>query len=80
MRFRIIKTGNTVSFKNADTDNKFDYVEFANQLYSGDKLEIMEYGNLSEEEIKIVNKTVCDLNNLSNPRKRKKIIYQLSNK
>lgn len=77
MKFKIEKNGNVVNFIDTSTKNKFDYVEFADKLYRGEKLEIVNYKNVSEEEKKVIDQTIQELNDLANPRKRKRIISQL---
>ena len=77
MKYKISKKGNTVNFINVKDNKPFDYLEFADKLYEGEKLEITEYSTLTEEEKKIINQTVKELNNLANKSKRKKTISQL---
>ena len=77
MKYKIEKNGNSVNFINDETKEKFDYIEFADKLYDGEQLEITNYGTLSEEEKKVIDQTVKELNALANPRKRKRIISQL---
>ena len=77
MKFKIEKNGNTLNFINATTKNKFDYVDFADKLYSGEKIEIIDYKDVSEEEKKVIDQTIKELNDLANTRKRKKIMTQL---
>lgn len=79
MKFRIEKNGQNINFIDCETNSKFDYITFADNLYQGKKLEIEDYGGLSKDEITIVKQTVNELNSLSNPRKRRKIITQLDN-
>lgn len=79
MKYKIEKKGNNVNFINHENGNGFDYIEFADKLYAGEKIEISDYGNLTIEEKKIIDKTIKELNDLSNVRKRKKIIAQLDN-
>ena len=79
MKYKIEKKGNNVNFINYENGNGFDYIEFADKLYAGEKIEISDYGNLTIEEKKIIDKTIKELNDLSNVRKRKKIIAQLDN-
>ena len=66
-----------MNFINEKKKKKFDYIEFADKLYDGEQLEITNYGTLSEEEKKVIDQTVKELNALANPRKRKRIISQL---
>lgn len=77
MKFKIEKKGNSVNFINIETKSKFDYIEFADKLYNGEQIEITNYGTLTEEEKKVINQTIKELNALANPRKRKRIISQL---
>lgn len=79
MKYKIEKKGNNVNFINLETEKGFDYIEFADKLYLGEKIEISDYGNITEEEQKIIDKTIKELNDLSNARKRRKIIAQLDN-
>lgn len=79
MKYKLVKKGNNVNFINCENENSFDYVEFADKLYVGDKIEISDYGNITGEEKKIVDKTIKELNDLSNIRKRKRIIAQIDN-
>lgn len=76
MKFRIEKNGNSINFINVDTNCKFDYIEFADNLYNGVELQIVDYGTLTEDEKKVIVQTIKELNELSNPRKRRKIISQ----
>ena len=77
MKFKIEKNGNTLNFINVTTKNKFDYVDFADKLYSGEKIEIIDYKDISEDEKKVIDQTIKELNDLANTRKRKKIMTQL---
>lgn len=77
MKYKIEKNGNSVNFINIKTNDKFNYIEFADKLYDGEQLEITNYGTLTEEEKKTIDQTVKELNDLANPRKRKRIISQL---
>lgn len=77
MKYKIEKNGNSVNFINIKTNDKFNYIEFADKLYDGEQLEITNYGILTEEEKKAIDQTVKELNDLANPRKRKRIISQL---
>ncbi len=77
MRYRIEKKENNVNFIESITGEKFDYIKFADKLYDGEKVEISDYGTLTPDEKKIIDKTVKELNELSNSKKRKKIIAQL---
>lgn len=77
MKYKIEKNGNSVNFINIKTNDKFNYIEFADKLYDGEQLEITNYGTLTEEEKKAIDQTVKELNDLANPRKRKRIISQL---
>lgn len=75
MKYIVKKNGSSVNFID-ENGKKFNYVDFANNLYLGDKIIIKKYEGLTEEEKKIIEKTVKELNDLSNPKKRKKIISQ----
>lgn len=77
MKFKIEKNGNTLNFIKVTTKNKFDYVDFADKLYSGEKIEIIDYKDISEDEKKVIDQTIKELNDLANTRKRKKIMTQL---
>ena len=77
MKFKVEKNGNVVNFVDVATKNKFDYIEFADKLYNGEKIEVVFHKNVSDDEKKIIDKTVQELNDLANPRKRRKIIAQL---
>lgn len=77
MRYKIEKKENNVNFIESITGEKFDYIKFADKFYDGEKVEISDYGTLTPDEKKIVDKTVKELNELSNSKKRKKIIAQL---
>lgn len=78
MKYNVSKNGMSINFVDSITGEKFDYVKFADSLYNGEKLEIKNFSsNLTEEEKKTILQTVKELNSLSNPRKRKKIIAQL---
>lgn len=77
MKFKIEKNGNSVNFINVDTKCKFDYIEFADNLYEGQELQIVDYGTLTEDEKKVIVQTIKELNELANPRKRRRIISQL---
>ena len=77
MKFKVEKIGNVVNFIDITTKNKFDYIEFANKLYNDEKIEITHYKNISDDEKKIIDQTIKELNDLANPRKRKRIIAQL---
>lgn len=77
MKYKIEKNGSSVNFINIKTNDKFNYIEFADKLYDGEQLEITNYGTLTEEEKKAIDQTVKELNDLANPRKRKRIISQL---
>lgn len=77
MKYKIEKKGNNVKFVESETNAGFDYIKFADKLYEGEKIEILDYGTLTDDEKKLVNKTINELNNLANPSKRKKTITQL---
>ncbi len=77
MKFKVEKNGNVVNFVDVITKNKFDYIEFADKLYNGEKIEITNYKNVSDDEKKVIDQTIKELNDLANPRKRKRIIAQL---
>lgn len=77
MKFKVEKNGSVVNFVDVATKNRFDYIEFADKLYNGEKIEIASYKNVSDDEKKIIEQTIQELNDLANPRKRKKIIAQL---
>lgn len=77
MKFKVEKNGSVVNFVDVTTKNRFDYIEFADKLYNGEKIEIASYKNVSDDEKKIIDQTIQELNDLANPRKRKKIIAQL---
>lgn len=77
MKFKVEKNGSVVNFVDVATKNRFDYIEFADKLYNGEKIEIASYKNVSDDEKKIIDQTIQELNDLANPRKRKKIIAQL---
>ncbi len=77
MNFNVEKNGKYVNFINCDTGDKFDYIDFAEGLYLGKKIEVKKYSSdLTTEEKDIINQTIKELNELSKPRKRKKIILQ----
>lgn len=76
MNFKVEKKGQDVEFLNSDTNEKFNYVTFADNLYNGKKIKITNYSNLSGDEKSIVKQAIQELNDLSNVRKRKKIISQ----
>lgn len=77
MKFKVEKNGSVVNFVDVATKNRFDYIEFADKVYNGEKIEIASYKNVSDDEKKIIEQTIQELNDLANPRKRKKIIAQL---
>lgn len=77
MKFKVEKNGSVVNFVDVATKNRFDYIEFADKLYNGEKIEIASYKNVSDDEKKIIDQTIQELNDLANHRKRKKIIAQL---
>ena len=77
MKFKVEKNGSVVNFVDVATKNKFDYIEFADKLYDGEKIEVVYHKNVSDDEKKIIDQTVQELNDLANPRKRKKIMAQL---
>lgn len=77
MKFKVEKYGNVVNFVDVINKNKFDYIEFADKLYNGEKIEITNYKNVSDDEKKVIDQTIKELNDLANPRKRKRIIAQL---
>ena len=77
MKFKVEKNGNVVNFVDVITKNKFDYIEFADKLYNGERIEITNYKNVSDDEKKVIDQTIKELNDLANPRKRKRIIAQL---
>lgn len=77
MNFNVEKNGKNVHFINCDTGDKFDYIDLAEHLYLGEKITIKKYSSdLTKEEKDIINQTIIELNELSKPRKRKKIILQ----
>lgn len=76
MNFKIEKIEQEVNFVDSSTNEKFDYVKFAEKLYNGEKIKITNFGNLSSDEKIIVNQTIRELNDLSAPKKRKKIIMK----
>lgn len=77
MKIKITKNGSTLNFIDSATEKKFNYVEFADNLYNGERIEIVNYGNISDDERKTIDQTVKDLNALAMPKKRKAIIAQL---
>lgn len=77
MKIEIIKKGNTLNFVDSTTKEPFNYIKFADKLYGGEKIEITNYGNISDDERKAINQTIKDLNGLATPSKRKAIIAQL---
>ncbi|MBQ1387213.1 hypothetical protein IIY68_00200 [Candidatus Saccharibacteria bacterium] len=77
MKIKITKNGSTLNFIDPTTEKKFNYVEFADNLYNGEQIEIVNYGNISDDERKTIDQTVKDLNALAMPKKRKAIIAQL---
>ena len=42
MKYKLVKKGNNVNFINCENGNGFDYVEFADKLYVGDKIYILK--------------------------------------
>ena len=77
MNFNVEKNGKNVNFINCDTGDKFDYIDMAEHLYLGEKISIKKYSSdLTKEEKNIIKQTILELNELSKPRKRNKIIFQ----
>lgn len=50
MKFKVEKNGSVVNFVDVATKNRFDYIEFADKLYNGEKIEIASYKNVSDDE------------------------------
>lgn len=77
MKIIVEKKAASINFIDKNTGKKFNYLDFADDLYAGNKLEISKYDGVNEDERKVIDSTVKELNDLADHKKRKKIILQL---
>ena len=79
MEYIINKEKDKIVFLNKEDKSKFDYIKLVESLHNNEDIKIIGFDDkITDDEKKIIQKTVKDLNDLKKPSKRKSIISQYS--